>query len=162
METLGERRVDVKRGLALTLWIAICTCAVLMSGSAQQPTLRKADTAASLWTIGIYTGPSPLELLPPANVRNPVLKGADVNDLKVDTLAHPFMVVEGSRYYMFFTAKDHQTDKGGIGMADSDTDTGKKFTHAKGLREVVVGAGVERTDLVALLLPRGDDDDRNP
>ena len=49
-----------------------------------------------------------------------------------------------------------------LGMAYSDTDPGKKFTHAKGLREVVVGAGVERTDLVALLLPRGDDDDRNP
>jgi hypothetical protein len=71
------------------------------------------------WTLGIYTGPSLFQLSAPANVRNPVLTGADVTDMKVDTLAHPFMVVEGSRYYVFFTAKDIKADKGGIGLAES-------------------------------------------
>ena len=129
MEALGERRINVKRRFVLTLWIAICACGLLMSGDAQQRSARKTSTAASLWTIGIYTGPSPLELSPPANVTNPVLKGADVNDLNVDTLAHPFMVVEGSRYYMFFTAKDHQTDKGGIGMAESNNGLEWHYRH---------------------------------
>ena len=81
----------------------------------------------SVWTIGIYAGPSPLHLSPPANVRNPVLTGADVTDLKVDTLAHPFMVVAGSRYYLFFTAKDLATDKGGIGLAESANGLDWKF-----------------------------------
>ena len=78
----------------------------------------KTDTA-NVWTIGIYTGPSPFQLSPPANLRNPVLTAADVNDLNVDIVAHPFMIVTDSLYYMFFTAKDGKTDKGGIGMAVS-------------------------------------------
>ncbi len=107
----------MKRGLVLT--IAIFTCGLLLRSNAQQPSAPKTAAAASHWTLGIYRGPSPLHLSPPAKVRNPVLTGADVTDLKVDTLAHPFMVVEGSRYYLFFTAKDLKADQGGIGMAES-------------------------------------------
>jgi hypothetical protein len=81
--------------------------------------LAGAACAESLWTLGIYTGPSPLQLAPPANGNNPILRGADVNDFKADTLAHPFMLVEGSRYYLFFTAKFHKTDESGIGLAES-------------------------------------------
>jgi hypothetical protein len=71
------------------------------------------------WTIGIYTGSSPFQLSPAPNVVNPVLTAADVSDLNVDIVAHPFMIVTDSLYYMFFTAKDEKTDKGGIGMAES-------------------------------------------
>jgi len=109
----------MKHGFVLTLWLAFCACGLLLKGNAQQPSAPQPSTAQSHWTIGIYTGPSPLQLSPPENVRNPVLTGADVNDQNVDSVAHPFMVVEGSRYYMFFTAKDLKTDKGGIGMAES-------------------------------------------
>jgi len=129
METLGRRRIDMKRGFVLTLWIAICTCGLLFSGNARQPPPPKTSTAESHWTIGIYTGASPLELSPPPNVRNPVLTGADVNDLNVDTLAHPFMVVDGSRYYMFFTAKDRKTDKAGSGMAESNNGLKWHYRH---------------------------------
>jgi hypothetical protein len=55
------------------------------------------------------------------------LRAADVIDLKVDTLAHPFMVVAGSRYYLFFTAKDLKTDQGGIGLAESRDGLAWKF-----------------------------------
>jgi hypothetical protein len=51
-----------------------------------------------------------------------VLTGADVTDMKdlnVDTVAHPFLVAVGSRYYVFFTAKDLKADQGGIGLAES-------------------------------------------
>jgi hypothetical protein len=71
------------------------------------------------WTIGIYSGSSPFQLSPPPDVVNPVLTAADVTDLNVDIVAHPFMIVTDSLYYMFFTAKDEKTDKGGIGMAES-------------------------------------------
>lgn len=98
---------------ALTLAIAISAGASEPQGSQQPP------AGKSAWTIGIYTGPSPFQLSPPANVRNPVLTAADVTDLDVDTIAHPFMVVKDSRYYLFFTAKDSKTDKGGIGLAES-------------------------------------------
>ena len=84
----------------------------------QNSSLIKADTG-NIWTIGIYTGPSPFELTPPEDLRNPVLTAADVTDLDVDIVAHPFMIVTDSLYYMFFTAKDGKTDKGGIGMASS-------------------------------------------
>lgn len=82
--------------------------------------LSKVRTSGkSQWTIGIYTGSSPFQLSPPPNVVNPVLTAADVTDLNVDIVAHPFMIVTDSLYYMFFTAKDEKTDKGGIGMAES-------------------------------------------
>jgi len=129
MQILGGRRISMKRGFELTLWIGIGASGLLLSGGAQQPSAPDTSTPASHWTIGIYTGPSPLELSPPTNVRNPVLTGADVKDLKVDTLAHPFMVVEGSRYFMFFTAKDLKTDKGGIGMAESPNGLEWRYRH---------------------------------
>jgi hypothetical protein len=111
----------MKRGSVLTLCIAICTCALLLRSHAQQPSVHNPRKAKSRWAIGIFTGPSPLHLSPPADVRNPVLTAADVHDLKnVDTLAHPFMVIEGSRYYMFFTTKYLKTEESGMGLAESD------------------------------------------
>ncbi len=107
------------RAFPSTLVMFMYAFELLPSGLCQQPAASATTAATSLWTIGIYTGSSPLQLKPPANVNNPILRGADVNDLKVDTLAHPFMLVEGSRYYLFFTAKDHKTDKSGIGLAES-------------------------------------------
>ena len=72
------------------------------------------------WSIGIYTGTSPFRLSPPANIRNPVLTAADVTDLRVNIVAHPFMLFAGSTYYMFFTAKNDQSGEySGIGMAES-------------------------------------------
>ena len=102
------------------------------AAAGQQPPAKK-----SAWTVGIYTGPSPLELSAPAGVRNPVLTGADVTDMNVDTLAHPFLWIEGSRYYMFFTAKHLATDKGGIGVAESSDGFRWKYRRAA-VREAFV------------------------
>jgi hypothetical protein len=77
------------------------------------------DSLVSSWTIGIYTGPSPFQLSPPSNFKNPALTAAIVSDLKVDIVAHPFMIVTDSLYYLFFTAKYSKTDMGGIGLAES-------------------------------------------
>jgi hypothetical protein len=133
-EILDRRRPDMKRAFvtvpALVLAIGICASALLLSDDRKQPPAVKAPPEENIWTIGIYTGPSPFQLSPPPNIRNPVLTGRDVNDLAVDTLAHPFMVIEGSKYYLFFTAKDHKTDKGGIGLAESTNGRNWKYRRA--------------------------------
>lgn len=105
--------------LALTLVIGI--------GSSRPLPGAEAATAKNAWTIGVYTGPSPFQLTHPANVKNPVLTAAAVTDLNVDTVAHPFMVIAGSKYYLFFTAKDLKTDQGGIGLAESSNGFEWKF-----------------------------------
>lgn len=79
------------------------------------------QAAEGTWSIGIYTGSSPFKLSEPRNVRNPVLVPADVTDFNVNIVAHPFMIIEGSRYYLFFTAKNDQAGEvSGIGLAESN------------------------------------------
>ena len=95
---------------------AAVLAAATIAAQGSQPAAAKKTT----WTLGIYSGPSPLKLQPAAGAVNPVLTGADVTDMKVDTLAHPFMVIQDKRYYVFFTAKDIKADKGGIGLAESN------------------------------------------
>ena len=75
--------------------------------------------AKSAWTIGILTGSSPFALSEPEGVSNPVLTASDVTDFDADIVAHPFMVVTDSLYYLFFTTKYGATDEGGIGLAQS-------------------------------------------
>jgi hypothetical protein len=81
-------------------------------------------TLKDVWSIGIYTGSSPFQLSEPGNVKNPVLIPADVTDFPVNIVAHPFMIIEGSRYYLFFTAKnDLSGEVSGIGLAESNNGT---------------------------------------
>jgi hypothetical protein len=85
----------------------------------KQPSVQKAR-AKNAWTIGIYTGPSPFQLSAPPNIKNPVVRAEDVTDLNVNIVAHPFMVVTDSLYYLFFTAKNDVAEEySGIGLAES-------------------------------------------
>ncbi len=72
-----------------------------------------------IWSIGVYAGASPFELRPASGARNPVIIGADTGEPEVDTVAHPFLVKAGGAYHLFFTAKNLQTGRGGIGHAES-------------------------------------------
>lgn len=81
----------------------------------------------AIWTLGVYTGASPLQLRPAPQAHNPVITAADVTDMKVDAVAHPFMVMKDGRYYVFFTAKDLKSDQGGIGLAESSDGRHWKF-----------------------------------
>ncbi len=101
------------------LWNGASIRACDLSGGGAQQTSATRHSAEDAWTIGIYTGPSPFRLAPPPALKNPVLTAEDVTDLKVDIVAHPFMIVADHKYYLFFTAKDGKTDKGGIGLAES-------------------------------------------
>jgi hypothetical protein len=71
------------------------------------------------WSIGIYSGPSPVILAPAPGVQNPVLRAADVTDVPAAFVADPFMIQGPDRWYMFFEIFNTQTFKGEIGLATS-------------------------------------------
>lgn len=70
------------------------------------------------WSIGIYTGPSPLDLSPVPN--GPVLTHQDIDDVPADFVADPFLVHRGGTWHMFFEIMNGSTWKGDIGLAVSD------------------------------------------
>ncbi|MFC2076527.1 hypothetical protein ACFLT7_05545 [candidate division KSB1 bacterium] len=106
------RRTSVTLSV-VALFVGIATV-ISAPGIAQQPAEQP-----SQWTIGIYTGPSLFDLSSPPNITNPVITPADVTDMEADIVAHPFWVVDHSRYYMFFTVKNSKAHTGGIGLAES-------------------------------------------
>jgi hypothetical protein len=71
------------------------------------------------WSIGIYSGESPLGLTPWGEVRNPVLSAEHVSDVDASFLADPFMVRSGQLWYMFFEILNRERDCGEIGLATS-------------------------------------------
>lgn len=71
------------------------------------------------WSIGIFTGDSPLQLTSPAGLRNPVLSARDVSDVTADFVADPFMLKDEDTWYLFFEVWNRKTDKGEIGLACS-------------------------------------------
>lgn len=68
-----------------------------------------------MWSIGIYSGDSPLALAPAARAVNPVLTAAHVTDAPASFVADPFML----RGDMFFEVMNGDTKKGSIGLARS-------------------------------------------
>ena len=115
--------------LGFILFIGICICGFLLNDNQvlYGNSLRQTDLSQSVsktgtettWSIGIYTGPSPFQLSSPANVSNPVLTAGDVTDVDAALVAHPFMTVTDSVYFMFFTVKDKINQHGSIGLAES-------------------------------------------
>ncbi len=55
-----------------------------------------------VYSIGIYTGPSPLALTPGPGIHNPVLTRDSVTDVLATYVADPFMIKVSSAWYMFF------------------------------------------------------------
>ena len=72
-----------------------------------------------VWSIGIYTGESPLSLRPHSRAHNPVLTRAHVTDVAASFVADPFMVWENGTWYMFFEVLNAATGLGEIGLASS-------------------------------------------
>ncbi len=72
-----------------------------------------------MWTIGIYAGASPFQLLPPRGISNPVLSKLNVSDVKAEFVADPFMVQVSNTWFMFFEVFNQQSKKGEIGLAIS-------------------------------------------
>jgi hypothetical protein len=86
-----------------------------------------------VYSIGIYTGLSPLDLVP-APIKNPVLTHEHVTDIPATFVADPFMVRADTTWYMFFEVANALTRRGEIGLARSDD--GLKWTYVQSvLRE---------------------------
>jgi hypothetical protein len=79
------------------------------------------------WSIGIYIGESPLHMVSPETLGNPVLTCQQVSDVIATYVADPFMLKEKEAWYMFFEVWNWQTKKGEIACATSDD--GMKWTY---------------------------------
>ena len=71
------------------------------------------------WSIGVWDGPSPLELREPSSGPNPVLTARHVKDVRATFVADPFMLRNDSRWYMFFEVMEARSRRGTIGVATS-------------------------------------------
>jgi hypothetical protein len=77
------------------------------------------DLPADPWSIGIFTGPDPLRLAPPAGTANPVLTRDDVTDVAAAFVADPFLLRHDDAWHLFFEVFRHDTQRGEIGWASS-------------------------------------------
>jgi hypothetical protein len=80
-----------------------------------------------VWSIGLYTGPSPLDLSPTPEIANPVFTAHDVSDVKAVFVADPFMISDGEGWTMFFEVLNAAELKGQIGAATSMD--GRRWTY---------------------------------
>ncbi|MFU8816455.1 MAG: hypothetical protein ACNA7W_13985 [Pseudomonadales bacterium] len=72
------------------------------------------------FSIGIYTGDSPLALVDPAEVNNPVLTRKQVTDVPAAFVADPFMMQRDGHWYMFMEVFNRLNYRGEIGVATSE------------------------------------------
>jgi hypothetical protein len=73
-----------------------------------------------IFSIGIYTGPSALELSPAPDASNPVLTAADVTDGRAGYVADPFMIRVRGTWYMYFEVLNLTSGRGEIALAISN------------------------------------------
>jgi hypothetical protein len=74
-----------------------------------------------VWSISIYAGTDPFSLGPhPLVGRHPLIAAADVTDVTAGFVADPFMVLHGTRWYMFFEVLDRDSRRGVIAVACSE------------------------------------------
>lgn len=78
------------------------------------------DISQPNFSIGIFTGTSPINLGPSDNIKNPVLTAADVTDVPAVFIADPFMIKKDATWYMFAEVFNAKTLKGEIAMAKSE------------------------------------------
>jgi len=82
---------------------------------------KRPEKVRGKWSIGIFTGSSPLDLKAGGAAANPILSARDVTDVAANFVADPFMVREGETWYMFFEVDTIRPEGniGKIGMACS-------------------------------------------
>lgn len=101
---------------AAALLLLVVTPARMLSARAASGKTKRGDE--TVWTIGLYAGPSPFELQSAPGANNPVLTPRDTAGA-MDILAHPFLAIEHDRFHLFFTAKNSAPGTGAIGHAES-------------------------------------------
>jgi hypothetical protein len=76
-------------------------------------------TPGHWFSIGIYAGPSPLELSPAPGIRNPVLTCRDITDAPAIFVADPFLYRQDGTWFLFFEVMNDRGFKGEIAFAVS-------------------------------------------
>lgn len=71
------------------------------------------------WAIAIYKSETPFNLKPWTKAPGTVITFEDVNDVKADFVADPFMILIDSLWYMFFEVLNNKSGLGEIGYATS-------------------------------------------
>ena len=80
----------------------------------------------ALWAIGMFAGPSPLELAPRPGGRDPALTRNDVTDVPASFIADPFLFLADGVWHLFFEVLNRRNGRGEIGLATSqDLDSWK-------------------------------------
>jgi hypothetical protein len=90
---------------------------------------RRGLVRRSEWAIGIYEGPSPVDLRPADEPDNPVLSRHDVTDVPADFVADPFMLPGPTGWTMFFEVLNRASGRGEIGAATSPD--GRRWHYAQ-------------------------------
>jgi hypothetical protein len=73
----------------------------------------------ALWSIGVYTGASPLALGPDERIANPVITRESVTDAAVSFVADPFMMLADGTWHLFFEVLNRSSGRGEIALATS-------------------------------------------
>jgi hypothetical protein len=81
------------------------------------------------WTIGIYTGSSPLDFPASENQSGPVLTPEDVTDVRASFVADPFLIDDGNLWYLFFEVYNVQTEQGDLAVATAPLDDPRDMTY---------------------------------
>lgn len=71
------------------------------------------------WSIGIFSGTSPITLGAVPGLANPIIRAEDVTDVPARFVADPFWVKDNSTWHMFFEVWNGETRRGEIGLASS-------------------------------------------
>jgi beta-xylosidase len=108
--------------------IGVSCCLAVIAGLGLMMA-KPAVVTESEWSIGIYEGKSIGLMKDAPGVRNPVLKGSDVNDVKAMFVADPFLMEKDSQWFLFFEVFNEFRGKGEIGMARSAD--GKKWKYQR-------------------------------
>jgi hypothetical protein len=89
----------------------------MLSGTINR--FRKSVAPRPIWSIGIFTGDSPLKLASREGCSGPVLSPSDISDVPAEFVADPFIVRARSEWLMFFEIMSAETGRGEIGLAKS-------------------------------------------
>jgi hypothetical protein len=86
---------------------------------AAPPPPQPAPARFALWSIGIFSGKSPLALGPTNGIPNPAITRDSVTDVPASFVADPFLIRVGNFYYLFFELLNRTSGRGEIGVAKS-------------------------------------------
>lgn len=82
--------------------------------------LRRRLSTPARWRIGIYGGPSPLDLEPLPGITNPVLTPAEVTDVPALFVADPFALQRDGVWHLLFEVYNGALERGQIASATSE------------------------------------------